>query len=496
MKLGALRYDPESSADLERLLEFFVAAVFEVFDFRLASWQVEIAREIFYRLFRRRRHTITISACRQVGKTETVCFVIWFLTYVFPVIAGERFRACFVAPEKGTSSEVYDRTKLLFDKCENFDPAGFQFEQKNLDAIVLRDGSRLEQFGLFKAYAKREDKKTVREGRTFHLLVRDEMHVGDDEIYKDELEPALATTGGLDIWIGNGGFRQCEAKRKVEAGNLKASTVFRLDYDSMIERMRAEYEATGNPLFMRWLESQEKYVEDEGGRGSELVRKNLLLEWIVEFGSFCTPAELHACRRQGEPDFWPTNWLDVGIDWGKEVDLSVVTVTDYANNIRTWGVFRGDYTTEQIPEIVAFLRKYQAESKDRVVFKRCYFDSTGAGDVVGESLKKALWFRAIPIVFSSVSKDILGRKGLKALRSKEEQERLSYPANHKHAAFFEKQMTDLEKEFRGESGKLNYKHPDTADAHDDFPDSYFLSIYGIQKINQIRTFSKSAKAFS
>jgi len=496
MKLGAIRYNPESAADLERLLEFFVAAVLEVFDFRLASWQLEIAREIFYRIFLRRRHTITISACRQVGKTETVCFVVWFLTYIFPIIAGERFRACFVAPERGTSSEVYDRTKLLFDKCEYFDPAGFQFEQKNLDAIVLKDGSRLEQFGLFKAYAKREDKKTVREGRTFHLLVRDEMHVGDDEIYKDELEPALATTGGLDIWIGNGGFRQCEAKRKVEAGNLKTATVFKFDYDTMVERMRAEYAATGNELFLRWLDSQEKYIEDEGGRASELVRKNLLLEWIVEFGSFCNPAELHACRRQSDPEFWPTNWLDVGIDWGKEVDLSVVTVTDYANNIRTWGVFRGDYTTEQIPEIVVFLRKFQADSKERVVFKRCYFDSTGAGDVVGESLKKALWFPAKPVVFSASSKDILGRKGLKALRSKEEKDRLSYPANHKHAPFFEKQMTALEKEFRSESGKLNYHHPDKPDAHDDFPDSYFLSIYGIQRVNTVRTFQKTASAFA
>lgn len=490
-----LNFNPTKKADIDKLMLSFEKAILSFFSFKLASWQKDIAREIFLRLFQRKRHTITISACRQIGKTETVCFCMWYLAYFFPDVTGERFRVCFTAPEKGTSSEIYDRTKLLFDKCESIDPRGFQFEQKNLDATVLANGARLETFGLFKTFAKREDKKTVREGRTFHIVVRDEMHVGDDEIFKDEIEPAMATTGGLDIWIGNGGFRQCEAKKKCDAGNTERATLFFYDFDKMKPLMEAEYKTTGNKLFKRWVESQEKYIEDEGGRESEIVRKNLFNHWIVEFGNFCTPTELHACRRHDNPEFWGSNWCDIGIDFGKQVDLTIVTITDYANDIRTWGVFRGDYT-DQIPEIADFLRKFRSENN--VFFKRCYFDSTGVGDVIGETLKKEfrdIVQRCIGVVFSPKTKDELGRKGLRALRSKEEENRLSYPANHKHAPFFERQMLELEKEFRGESERLNYKHPDRSDAHDDFPDSYFLSIYGIQRISHSRTIAKKPSGF-
>ena len=486
-------FDPANEKHVDKLLGLYQEAVLEYFDFRLASWQLEISREIFYRVFLRKRYTITISACRQIGKTETICFCIWFLSDMFTLITGERFRVCFTAPEKGTSSEIYDRTKLLFDQCEAMYPKEFVFDQKNLDAMVMANGTRIETFGLFKTFAKREDKKTVREGRTFNVVIRDEMHVGNDEIFKDEIEPAMSTTGGLDIWIGNGGFRNCEAKKKVAAGKTDRATVFFYDFDVMRDRMNDEYEKTGNKLFERWLDSQNKYIEDEGGKSSELVRKNLYNEGIVEFGNFCTPTELHACRRFEDPERFTSNWCDVGIDFGKKVDLTIVTVTDYENNVRTWGAFRGDYT-EQTPEIAAFLRRVKEEH--RVVLKRCYFDSTGVGDVVGELLKKELWFPCKPVVFSPKTKDELGRKGLRSLRTSEDTEKLSYPADHKHAPFFETQMLDLEKEFRGESEKLNYKHPPRADAHDDFPDSYFLSIYGIQKIRKTRTFSERAKGLS
>jgi len=487
-----INFDPNNEKDIEKLLLLYKESVKEFFKFDLASWQMDISKEVFYRLFLRKRFSIIISACRQIGKTETICFCIWFLSYIFPDITGERFRVCFTAPEKGTSSEIFDRTRLLFDRCEAIDPINFSFDQKSANVIILNNKTRLETFGLFKTFAKREDKKTVKEGRTFHIVIRDEMHVGNDEIYKDEIEPAMSTTAGLDIWIGNGGFRQCEAKKKVENGNMKSQTVFFYDFDKMKVLMKKEYEKTKNELFKRWLESQEKYIEDEGGKDSELVRKNLFNQWIVEVGNFCSPQALHSCRRFKDPEFWQTNFCDVGIDWGKQSDSTVITITDYNNNIRGWAVFRGDYV-DQIPEIVYFLQNFQSEK--RVKLRRCYYDSTGAGDVVGELLKKSLFFPCRPVVFFPKSKDKLGRLGLRSLTSSNENEKLSYPEEDKNTRFFENQILDLEKEYRGESEKLNYKHPNKAGAHDDFPDSYFLSIYGSQKIRKTKTFTKRARAF-
>ena len=461
---------------LDKTVLYFKATIKEFFDFEFTDWQLEISREIFSRVFMRKRHTIILSICRQVGKTESVVYAVWFLCNIFNSIQKEPFRVCFTAPERGTGSEIFNRLRILFDKCKEWYPQYFQFKEKTNDSITLYNGTKVEVYGLFKGFAKREDKKTTREGRTFHLVVRDEMHIGEDLIYQDEIEPAMSTTGGVDIMIGNGGYRNCLARKKIDNGSNDKNTIFMYDFDKMRIEAQKAYDKTGNELFMRWLDSQEQYIEDNGFE-SDVVQKNLYCKWLVEFGNFISEDVLYSCRR--DYDIKPDR-VDVGIDFGKSSDKTVVTLTDYDNNIIEWFTFRGPYTT-QVQEIKEALSGYD--------IGRIYYDSTGSGDVVGEILRQELRLPTYGIVFNVKTKHNMGTKGLLAFTSNK---KLTYPDNNKHTRLFEKEMRELLKEYRQESGLLNFKHPDRPDAHDDFPDSYFLSIWNIMRVRNANIFAKDS----
>jgi len=473
---------------LETLLALFEESVRRFFDVSITPWQRVIAREIFLRVFARKRHTIVISVCRQVGKTEIVMYCVWFLTYVFPLFDAERFRCVITAPEKGTGSEVYDRVKMLFDSCEQKWPSKFRFKRKNLDGIVTSDDSSITSFGLFKGYASREGKKTTKEGRTFHLAVRDEMHLGEDEIFSDEIEPALSTTGGVDVLIGNGGYRECKAKQLIDGGTSKNVTVFAWDYDTMRAHVLAEYEASQNAMWGRWVESQDHYVA-ENGRESDVVKKNLYLEWLVTVGNFVSWEKLKGFARAAGGSWSPkSNSADIGVDWGKEHDETVATMTDYANDIREWATFHGEYP-DQIDALVEWAGK--TAKKNGVSIKNFICDATGSGDPNVSMLKRKTRIPVIGVVFTAMNKDKLAKKGLNALAGKEPSQTLSYPANHPLASVFEHQMRRLEKEYRAD-GKVNYHHPKENDARDDYPDSWLLSIWKIQAINKVRTFMQTS----
>ncbi len=396
---------------MNALVGMFCDTILAFFEVTITVEQEKIAREIMYRVLLRKRHTIDISACRQIGKTEVVCFTLWFLSYVFPKIAGENLRAIITAPERTTGSEVFDRSKKLYDKCET--QYNFVFVQKSLDVVLMPDGSRLDVFGLFKGFARREEKKTTKEGRSAHIIIRDEKHLGDDEIFRDELEPAMSTTGGVDIWVGNGGFRSCRAKELSEyavPGHTMtvngAITSFRLDYDYMRAAMLAEFARTKNPMFMRWIESQDKYIGDYGKESDE-VQKNLYCKWIVEVGNFISWERLIQHRRTTLET--RTNLADAGLDFakGENGDETWATIVDYERNIRDWAIFSGEYP-DQVEAMVAWFEQKQREHGISLRFIFC--DTTGVGDPVKTMLKRRMRVPVRGVVFTVLHKDIMAKK--------------------------------------------------------------------------------------
>ena len=445
----------------------------------IESWQREEASAIIESVFSRSRHTVGVAMCRQVGKTEILASVSAFLAVAFPAEFEEPFLGCVTSPEKNTSGALFNKIKkyLLAQQSAS---KNYSVVTENSDEVVLANGSRFDVFGLFRQFASLETKKSTREGRTYHLILRDEMHLGDDEIYKDELLPALATTGGTDVLIGNGGFRNCIGKRLIEGGSVGNKKVVTQNF----ETIRPAIEKSKNEMWKRWLETQLAYIEEYGIQSDE-VQKNLFNKWIVQRGNFVLPDQLLACRRPAEYEF-SSNFCDVGIDLGKSEDRTVLTLTDYKKNIRDWAVVRGEWEDQydQIKSIiqgwrgnVAGAHTPQLGGRSGFTLRRGYIDATGAGDPIYSALRRILRGLIIltPVKFNVQTKDKLGKIGLLALEKGE----ATYPANHKYTQDFEKEMLALEKEYRESTGLLTYNHPKQKGAHDDFADSFFLSMYGM-----------------
>lgn len=457
----------------------------DFFLFILRDDQKLLAKEIFYRLLLRKRHTINVSICRQVGKTETIVYALLYILIYFDEILGERIRICITAPETGTSTEFFDRLKLA---CKEFD---VRLELSKNDIVLFPNGNRVDKFGLFKNYAKIDSKKSTREGRTFHIVVRDEKHMGDDSIYNDEIVPAMATTGGLDILIGNGGFKNCKAKQISDMfpdktqilQTIGSITNFEANFEIMRQIMIDEYTKTDNEMFMRWVDSQEAFIE-EHGIDSELVQKNLFNKWFTEVSNFIDIERLRSMGRTDDKELYSST-IHLGLDLAKVQDETVLTFTDTESNVRDWQVFKGEYT-QQVRDI----RQSLLDWKREFTYEYMFVDSTGVGDPVRAMLKEALGDLVVVrgITFSATEKDILARKALKALSELDPRKRFSYPLHHKYADKFEKQMIALQKIFR-DDGKMTYEHPKINGARDDFPDSTFLSLYKIQSINTTSLFT-------
>jgi len=306
--------------------------------------------------------------------------------------------------------------------------------------------------------------------------------------------PSLTTKGGLDIFIGNGGFSNCMAKGICENGDNEDTTVFKYDFDFMriemmeqYEKLKKLYEIKKDPKFLegaeeckRWVESVESDMRKE--KDEMIIGKNYYCKWYTLIGNFMTEAMLHACRRLQEPEEFQSDVVHLGIDFGKKRDKTVVTLTDLHRNIRDWGVFQGSYYHDQPHQIAQWLedRRIKDDPRRKLQYAMGHCDSTGEGDTAMEALQAQLPFPLYPVVFNSKSKDRLGKQALSAFQNQDSMYRASYPINHEYTEEFEQQCLALEKEYKTSAEFLSFHHPKGENNHDDFPDSFFLSLYEME----------------
>jgi hypothetical protein len=180
-----------------------------------------------------------------------------------------------------------------------------------------------------------------------------------------------------------------------------------------------------------------------------------------------------------------------GIDLGKKNDSTVITIleVDWENPIiveqskeldipdyiaynvwvKAWMEIQGDNWNEQYDMIRDFLSNYNVV--------RVVMDATGVGDAIYDRLRANLNYEVIPFVFSKQGKSDL----YKNLNTEIRAMRVHYPASpevqetHEYQKFTQ-QFYDLEK---GYSGQLMVvAHPSVAGAHDDYPDSLALAVWG------------------
>lgn len=290
---------------------------------------------------------------------------------------------------------------------------------------------------------------------------------------------------------------------KILIGTATTQRGFFLD---SIERNKKEHLEGGKrnhfeynyEVVMKYNPSYEKYIIGEKkrlGENSDEFQMSYNLKWILERGMFIDDKVFSslACPEMGLSIMDTSKVHVVGLDLGKKQDSTIVTVlevdwnnpilvekaqagdmdipdyTAYNVYIKAWLEIQGDNWNEQYEMIKDFLNNFNVA--------RVVMDATGVGDAIYDRMRANLDYEVVPFVFSKQGKSDL----YKHLNTEIRGGRVHYPANPetkdtREFQKFEQQMLELEKSYSGQL--MVVAHPPVAGAHDDYPDSLALAVWG------------------
>jgi hypothetical protein len=272
-----------------------------------------------------------------------------------------------------------------------------------------------------------------------------------------------------------------------------------------IERNKKDYEnktARRNHFEYNWEvvvkynDKYRKYIEGEKaklGEDSDEFQMSYNLKWVLERGMFVDPRKFDLLGNP-EMEIVHTDFKNnhvVGIDLGKRSDSTIVTVLEvdfnnpvlvetakeldipdyycYTTKVKNWLEIQGDNYDAQYYQIIDFLKNYNVH--------RVVMDATGVGSPVFDRMEANVPYEMVPYVLGTQTKSALYKHYDSELKAG----RVSYPAGpeisqtkmHKK---FKKQHIDLQKGYSGQY--LVVSHPPERDAHDDYPDSMALAVWG------------------
>jgi len=146
--------------------------------------------------------------------------------------------------------------------------------------------------------------------------------------------------------------------------------------------------------------------------------------------------------------------------------------------VLNWLELRGENYQDQFQMIRDFLNNYQVVA--------IAIDSTGQGDFMPDTFERETQWQdensgLYRVKFSAVSKDLM----YKNLKVSIKELLTTLPIqDKKNGEKFRQQMLDLQQEYKGQL--LSVHHPDSNDAHDDYPDSWALAEWAYAKWSETK----------
>ena len=447
---------------------------------------------------------VFIKIARQSGKTETITLLIRFLIIFYRLLTGEPLMAGFASPKGEQAKTDIDRVKKSVQKMRE----RWQVEDREFNAVTVRafrhDALHAEIFKFSLAPT------TSNESKTLNLLVVEEAHLADDMKRSNELDPMLASTGGVTWMIGVGSTRLCDFKRGCD-GQLPESMAVVVPVDEVIRDRRKKYEATAELKHLEYEKAFNRELRKKGKNNPEL-RRNYYLEDQVEAGNFVSRERFVSCGRtewqRKNGLLIPVDDLTLAIDWGRVSDSTWAgLMTRNFDLLAMWKIPRERYERQ----IEALLSELRAPRKCLKSFKNdrgeviqqeeefTYFDristvrgdSTGMGDFPMEYLQE---HSGLPVgqdglvKFTPESKNEMYTIFEAAVfRDAGDPLRFSYWFGDPLAGELEEQTTTLIREYKSDRQLLSPHAPEEPGAHDDAPTMLALDCLGaaIGKVGDI-----------
>lgn len=469
----------------DKLLKLFQIHLKAQHDIIFYPYQLNVVRRIFDALITNLRLTssateeeikklrqieIPIEFSRQSGKTTTIVHAIEFIMLFFPKQFGRKIEIGIFAPQREQAKTDFDRLKaalmrstqdlLVYTEQE----ADEVREESNAKTIVVKQAS---------CYIFPITKTSRPESKSLDLIFFEESQDNDDNIVKEQIWPMGKFTNAPRIYIGTAGTQICHFYRMVQTAEAMV-----LDFDRIAEQKRQAYLDTGNPIHLIYIQSVTEDIE-KYGRDADEIRRPYYLEWIIGTGQFCTQEDLDQLYTDRSLTFH--NKKDdcfVGIDTAKNPDSTIVTVIRFdketgKKDLINWMELRGENYQNQFDIINEFLKNYNVVA--------VAIDSTGQGDFMPDMFESHTQWAdensgLYRLKFSAVSKDLL----YKNLKVSIKELLTTLPKLDKNRGEkFRQQVLDLQQEYKGQL--LSVHHPDSNDAHDDYPDSWALAEWAYAK---------------
>lgn len=427
----------------------------ELFKWWLYPKQKEIFRAILYNSIYRNWREVDICVTRQYWKSTIVFKSLIFLSIFWPSILWYPLNIWISVPQRSQSKQNMDK---LRDNLRNILPIfNMNFEENNKTWVRLSNWSNFYVFSL-------EDWSN-NVSRTLHISVIDEAQDINDEKYNKEIRPMISNTWWNEIFIWVWWTRVCNFYEKLNDKSWKKD-VFIFNFLEALKEKKEYYEKTKDERHLFYERSV--YWTDE----SEWMRKDtdqfkteFMLEWILWVWNFISREDLIKFRWQ--------EWIQLNIsndticywwiDFWKKRDytvLTLVTLIDWKVKVVRWDRIQWDYK-EQLQKIKDISSKYK--------IPYFYCDSTWVGDWVIDFFSTELWANRLKrIVFTQKSKHEMYENLTMIF-----QDWFEYLQNDLHTSVFEKEMSDLQKEYKW--NYMSIHHPEWNWFHDDYPDSLALA---------------------
>ena len=461
---------------------------------------------------------ITALFARQSGKTETVSITVGGLMIILPQLANmpmfmndkrlQMFRDGFwvgiFAPSLRQSQTTYNRMRGRMQCKEALavltDPDfRLEFTTSNGQTVALSNGS-------FCTAISASDGSNI-EGESFKFIICEECQDISNYKIRKSIHPMGAAYNATICKIGTsttykGDFYEVieRNKREYKEGKARIKNHFEYNYKVVMKY---------NPRYARYIEREKKSL----GEFSDEFRMSYNLEWVISRGMFVDITELE--KTCGDEyldrvisDHVATHVAGIDVGGGSsknkdEADSTVVTIVEVDwNNPVVMESTRDEETGEDIvylayntyikdwleisPEVAEnYEEQYHMIMDYLRNFKivRAVVDATRESSL-GQRIQANVNYEVWLFTFSSKSKSEI----YKHLQSEINTGRARFPMSQETVGTreyqkFSQQLADLQKSYSGSF--LVVSHPNERGAHDDYPDSWALAVWGTKDKGQV-----------
>lgn len=482
-------------------------------------YQRRLSRRIIRSVLENDGEEITALFSRQSGKSECVSITSGGLMIILPTLANlpmfsedSRFKMFKDGISIGIFAPSERQAKLTYNKIKGFiqsetayavmsDPEfNLDFTTSNGQTVALSNGS-------FVTAISASDGSNI-EGESFKLIICDEAQdISNFKITKS-IRPMGAAYNATTIDIGTattykGYFYDVIQRNK--ADDIKKTSILRNHYEYNYT-VASKY----NAKYAKFVEGEKKRL----GENSDAFRMSYKLEWIIERGMFIDIALFLKQNTEALLErtmYDKTNTHVIGIDVGGKGDSTVCTVVEVdwgmpvtsesrinelgqEESYETYNTYLKDWL--ELKEIPDYEEQYAliVEYIHRFKVARVVIDATRES-ALADRLRANLECEVISFVFTQKAKSEMYKtldREITAGRARicageATQQTVEY--NN-----FLNQLADLQKGYSG--ANMVVSHPTERGAHDDYPDSWGLAVWGAQGKTEVVEVRSSTNVFT